>query len=93
MSFALGSIIYELCTGREPYNEKTEEEVAQLYNKGERPNTSGLEMESIINKCWQAKYKDAAEVLKDIRECFQSSKSLTTPTPAGVHVTEHRNAL
>jgi hypothetical protein len=51
MSLAPGSIIYELCTGREPYNEKTEEEVAQLYNKGERPNTSGLEMESIINKC------------------------------------------
>jgi serine/threonine protein kinase len=72
--FALGSIIYELCTGIEPYNEKTEEEIAQLYKKGEFLNTSHLEMENIINKCWQAKYEDAAEVLKDISGCIQSSE-------------------
>ncbi|KAI9730976.1 MAG: hypothetical protein M1834_005437 [Cirrosporium novae-zelandiae] len=65
--FGFGTVIYELSTRMRPYADKTDQEVRQLYKKGEFPDVSSLEMGSIINKCWHGGYESASAVLVDIR--------------------------
>lgn len=64
--FAFGSVAYNLATSKEPYEEKTDEEVVELYASGTFPDVSQLCMGDVISKCWLGKYSSAAEVLADI---------------------------
>ncbi|KAF1840129.1 kinase-like protein [Cucurbitaria berberidis CBS 394.84] len=61
--FAVGSLIYEISTGKRPYDELEDGEVEHLFRQGVFPTTSSLYFGGIINNCWLGHYKTVAEIL------------------------------
>lgn len=66
--FALGCLLYEIETGREPHAEKGEEEVEELFRRGEWPDTEGLVLREVMLGCWRGKYGNAEMVWRDIEK-------------------------
>ena len=65
--FALGSLLYEIMTGKEPFQEFKDEEAEVFFKAGYFPPTQDLPLGSIILGCWQGMYIAADFVCKDIR--------------------------
>ncbi|KAH8696940.1 kinase-like domain-containing protein [Phaeosphaeriaceae sp. PMI808] len=65
--FALGSMLYEVVTTRQPYYDKSESELKKLFSKGEFPDTRALILGEIITGCWKSKYGDVQGVMEDIK--------------------------
>ncbi|OBT81099.1 hypothetical protein VE02_10266 [Pseudogymnoascus sp. 03VT05] len=68
--FALGSTLYEVITGKPPYEGKSDDAIAQLYSNGSFPNVIGILCGHIIMGCWQGSFMSAAEVLEDFLVAF-----------------------
>jgi serine/threonine protein kinase len=64
--FALGSALYEVETTRQPYHDKSDEDIEELFRAGEFPDTSALLLGEVIRKCWGVAYKDVGEAVNDI---------------------------
>lgn len=65
--FALGSVIYHIMTGNAPYYGRSDNEIDQLFHRGEFPSTTSLGLiGQVITKCWQAKYNSAEDVRNDM---------------------------
>lgn len=62
--FALGSCLYELETGRRPFQEYDEDTVVELFREGTFPSTDGLIFDSVIERLWQERFADAWDVLQ-----------------------------
>lgn len=60
--FALGSTIYEIMTGTQPYAEHTDEEVEALFKKGEFPEVDSIPCGELIKRCWHSQVCSAEEV-------------------------------
>lgn len=73
--FALGSTLYEVETTRQPYNDKLEGDVKQLYIAGHFPDTRSLVLGKIIRKCWTSQYVSIDGVVCDIRDVIKSFES------------------
>jgi hypothetical protein len=70
-TFALGSVLYHIMTGRYPYHDifdaGNEDEIKTLIKKGDFQETGSLRpVGAIITKCWRAVYHSAADIRKDI---------------------------
>ena len=80
--FALGSVIYHIMTGTAPYHDRSDEQIDNLFQKGEFPSTTSLgQVGQVITKCWQAKYDSAEDVTIDIKEIISNGKSNLTKAP------------
>ncbi|EGD96921.1 serine/threonine protein kinase [Trichophyton tonsurans CBS 112818] len=64
--FAIGTVLYEMSTIYKPYQDKTDSEVEELFLKGLFPDTTGMLLGNIIQKCWTDKYHDTKEVIEDL---------------------------
>ncbi|OAL70124.1 serine/threonine protein kinase [Trichophyton violaceum] len=64
--FAVGTVLYEMSTIYKPYQDKGDSEVEKLYLKGLFPDTTGMLLGNIIQKCWTDKYHDTKEVIEDL---------------------------
>jgi serine/threonine protein kinase len=64
--FGLGSIMFEIYTGAEPFKEFSETEVHTRYTAGQFPSTEGLAVGAIISHCWENKYKNCADILDSL---------------------------
>ncbi|KAF1951039.1 kinase-like protein [Byssothecium circinans] len=64
--FALGSMLYEVETTRQPYHDKSESELEKLFSSGVFPDTRALVLGEIIAGCWKLKYENVREVKNDI---------------------------
>ncbi len=62
--FALGSTLYELITGKEPYDSRSPESVENLFREGVFPVVDGLPLGDLIMGCWVKKFRSAKEMLK-----------------------------
>ncbi|KAI0477927.1 kinase-like protein [Xylariaceae sp. FL0804] len=63
--FSLGSVMYLIITGMEPYPDvKDDEEVETLFRNCRYPDTEGLPFGSVIKACWDGTCTTAAEVKK-----------------------------
>ncbi|THY71810.1 kinase-like protein [Aureobasidium pullulans] len=66
--FALGSTLYELDTGKEPFSgmfdEKHEEEITALFEAGNYPEVSVLSLGALILGCWKGEYETALDLLR-----------------------------
>jgi serine/threonine protein kinase len=60
--FALGSSIYEIVTGRQPYADLKDEEVEARYKRREFPIVDGMSCGEIIEKCWIGEFNSATAV-------------------------------
>lgn len=65
--FSLGSLLYEIETTHQPFDDKNEDEVEALFESDEYPTTSGLVLGEVIRKCWMMGYHDAGEMVADIQ--------------------------
>lgn len=52
--FALGSVLYFIMVGTEPYADLEEEEVHDLFQRAKFPNVDGIACGRIIQGCWDA---------------------------------------
>lgn len=60
--FALGSLVYEIMTGREPYAEVKDDEVEALFVEKKFPPVDDLPCGDVMMKCWLGEVKSAEEV-------------------------------
>ncbi|KAJ5761939.1 kinase-like protein [Penicillium nucicola] len=64
--FALGSAFYEMETLNEPYQDKSYDEIDELYVADQYPDTAEMVLGEIIRKCWLRQYQSAEEMIRDI---------------------------
>jgi serine/threonine protein kinase len=64
--FALGSAIYEIVTGHEPYEELREAEVEERYMKRQFPDVDTVVAGEIIQRCWMVGYESAQQIEHDL---------------------------
>ncbi|KAH8787552.1 kinase-like domain-containing protein [Hyaloscypha sp. PMI_1271] len=62
--FALGSTLYEVMTGRRPYEGIPDDTIAKLYSKATFPDVTGILCGDVITGCWEGRFKNAEEVLE-----------------------------
>lgn len=60
--FALGSTIYYIMSGREPYDALPDEEVTARYSRGDFPEVNSMPCGQIILGCWTGDFDDAEKV-------------------------------
>jgi serine/threonine protein kinase len=60
--FALGSTIYEIMTGTQPYAEHTDEEVEALFKRGKFPAVENIPCGELIKRCWLSQVHSADEI-------------------------------
>ncbi|KAI1505520.1 kinase-like protein [Biscogniauxia marginata] len=65
--FAFGSLLYEVETTYEPYHDRNDGELEELFGADQYPDTSSLVLGEVIRKCWMTRYTDANELIADIR--------------------------
>lgn len=65
--FALGSTLYEVETTYQPYYDKTDGEVQDLFARDSYPDTEELVLGPVIRRRWTVQYENMAEVVMDIR--------------------------
>ena len=65
--FALGSTLYKIMTGRDPWSEIKDEEVIHKFRIREFPSTDFVVGRQIL-KCWQQGYSCADEVFSDLAQ-------------------------
>jgi len=61
--FALGSTLFELMTGKEPYDDQPCESIEAFFREGIFPSVEGLLLSEIIKGCWTMKFFSAKEML------------------------------
>ncbi|XXG98936.1 hypothetical protein Hte_005269 [Hypoxylon texense] len=64
---SLGSVIFEIMTGKKPHDGLEEHEVRQLIEQGKYPDVSNVPLKDTIEKCWKGVFHSAAEVAQEIR--------------------------
>ena len=65
--FALGSLVYEIMAGKQPYVELEDEEVTDLYTRKRFPPVDHLPCGDIIMKCWLSEANSAEDVYNSIK--------------------------
>lgn len=60
--FALGSSMYEIMTGEQPYAERSEDEVEIMYTNREFPSVNKVMCGNTIQGCWMCRFNSAQEV-------------------------------
>ncbi|KAK7415861.1 hypothetical protein QQZ08_012218 [Neonectria magnoliae] len=73
-SFAVGSMFYEVETTYEPYNDKNDSELEELFDADHYPEVGNLTLGEVITKCWTGQYADAGEMVIDIGHIEQRLK-------------------
>ncbi|KAI1499061.1 kinase-like domain-containing protein [Biscogniauxia marginata] len=66
--FALGSVMYYIMTGREPYKDLSDDEVTAKYERKEFPDVEALKCGNAIRGCWTGDLKSAEDVLQAIQK-------------------------
>lgn len=67
--FALGCLIFEISSGRRPYDEIEDhrhKEIEELYAAQIFPPTDGPKYQAVIQKCWTCQYSSVDQVALDI---------------------------
>ncbi|KAK0252142.1 hypothetical protein LTR91_005556 [Friedmanniomyces endolithicus] len=72
--FALGSTIFRIMTGSDPYQDLPDEEVEPKYQQLDFPATDFTAGAQVL-KCWQQEYSCAAEVVSELEYLISDSTS------------------
>ncbi|KAI6090323.1 kinase-like protein [Hypoxylon rubiginosum] len=73
---SLGSVIFEIMTGKKPHDGLEEHEIVQLIEQGKYPDVSNVPLNDTIEKCWKGVFQSAAEVAQVI-----ASQIASQPVP------------
>ncbi|KAL7953128.1 kinase-like domain-containing protein [Trichoderma compactum] len=64
--FAFGSLLYEVETTYEPYHDKDDGELEELFGMDKYPDLNDLVLGEMIRKCWENSYAGASELIADV---------------------------
>jgi serine/threonine protein kinase len=80
--FALGSTIYTIMTGHEPYRDLPDAEVEERYRKRQFPPVNAIFGGEMVWKCWMEAYASAKDLFQDLVSLDVStmSRDFTTET-------------
>ncbi|MCJ1259991.1 hypothetical protein MMC24_007831 [Lignoscripta atroalba] len=70
--FALGSAMYWIMSGHEPYDSLSEDEVSARYMRGEFPKGDLIADGQIVMACWKGEFNEAQEVVQALSEIVDS---------------------
>ncbi|KAF1995581.1 hypothetical protein P154DRAFT_473991 [Amniculicola lignicola CBS 123094] len=65
-AFAVGSLIYEISTGKRPYDDIEDDEVESLFRRSVFPRTTNVYLGDIIRNCWLGNFKTITEILQAV---------------------------
>lgn len=87
--FAFGCAVYEVITGRQPYDELSASDdrilrVKQLYAENRFPEVGNMPLSNLMQSCWQNEFSSMAEVLQELKAASLAIKKETIPGPQGV---------
>ena len=75
--FAFGALVYEIMTGKSPYQGMDGDEVRKLFSKITFPDTTQLgPLGHIVDKCWHGQYNCCDGLLVDLKEITVHSTCL-----------------
>ncbi|OAR05361.1 hypothetical protein LLEC1_07127 [Akanthomyces lecanii] len=77
--FALGSVMYFIMVGEEPYPEMPEADVERLFEEGKFPQVSHLVCGAAIQGCWDGSLETAQEVVNSLTDLYTTTTD-TAPT-------------
>ena len=69
--FALSSTLYKVKITQQPYHNKSDKDIKELFRVGDFPNTSALILREIRSRYWRVEYKDVGEAVNNIK-CIQT---------------------
>ncbi|KAL2072451.1 hypothetical protein VTL71DRAFT_11794 [Oculimacula yallundae] len=76
--FALGSTIYHIVEGHEPFPEldsfSDEDEITTNFSSGQFPQPKCTSVKEVIHNCWGAKYSSTNEVLLDLQQLRETEE-------------------
>lgn len=64
--FGLGSVLYFIMAGEEPYKGMEDEEVERYFENGEFPVCDHLEYGAVIRRCWDGQFAAAEDVVQEL---------------------------
>ncbi len=67
--FGLGSVLYFVMTGNEPYSNLDDVEVERRFQAHEFPETGSLWYGSVIDDCWHGRLVTARAVMQALNDC------------------------
>lgn len=73
--FALGSVLYTIMSGEEPYRDLPEAEVQRRFRAAAFPETGGLVYGSVIEDCWHGRLATAQAVVQALDKYRAESSS------------------
>lgn len=73
--FALGSTLFELVTGKAPYDGYPRESIEAFFGQSKFPNVEGLLLCEVITGCWTGRFKSATDVLKFVAKSTSPSSN------------------
>ncbi|KAM3550956.1 hypothetical protein ARSEF4850_008091 [Beauveria asiatica] len=83
--FALGSVLYEVTTGKRPYAGLSDASIQSMFQKGEFPDVTSLgRLGHIIRTCWDGGYKDSKALVKDLEAIRDAQDMALPPETEGV---------
>lgn len=90
--FALGSVFYEVTTGKRPYAGLDDHIIRSKFQKGDFPDVSSLGgLGHVIRTCWDGGYEDSKILVKDL-ETLRDAEDMV-PADAFLHSFESSSAL
>lgn len=77
--FALGTVLHEISTCQQLYQDKTDTEIRNLFAKQIFPDLApvAVSVRFIVEKCWKDGYNSAEEVSHDIRDLLSFINSIS----------------
>ncbi|KAF5027349.1 hypothetical protein F66182_550 [Fusarium sp. NRRL 66182] len=72
--FSLGSVLYFIMCGEEPYSKIDEDEVERLFDKLEFPATGHLDCGIVIRDCWNGKLATAEQVIQALTDAREMNR-------------------
>ena len=73
--FALGSTIYEIMTGKQPYEHVPDREVEDRYKHHIFPSVEAIPCGGVIRGCWHGEFKSAFEAMTLIKDEMEKASS------------------
>jgi serine/threonine protein kinase len=88
--FALGSTIYEIMTGEQPYNDLPDDEGETRYSRLMFPDVQAVRCGQVIYACWRGEIKTAKEAMELIQYEMEKPQRVTlrsqTKDTAGLYI-------
>lgn len=72
--FALGSTLYEIFTGTQPYSDLADDMVEERFGKGHFPSLESIPCERVIRGCWEGTIHRVSDVVAALRDELSSSR-------------------